>query len=462
MPDNPPKVVPSEGGAVLAAAPQADSLGVIWSLAWPVIIALSVESVVGLIDMLMVGRLGPDAVAAVGVGTQILFTVSAGMIAVGTGALALVARYVGAGDRRAAEGVLGQSVVVGIGVATVLILPILAWAPPIMGVFGVDEAVVRVGSPYVRLLMLGVPADAMIFVAVLGLRGAGDTRTPLLVSVVVAVVKIVSSYVLIFGKLGVPAFGVVGAAAGTVLAFTCGALVVGVLLRRGHLVLRMTGKSMRLRGNAMRRVFSIGYPAAIEHVAMQAGFVVYIVFAAQYGTSAVAAYFIGVRILALSFLPGFGFSAAAAALVGQNLGAGRPRSAERSGWNATRLATYLMTVGGALIFVAARPIARLFVDDEDVISDAVSFIYVLAAAQPLMAIDFTLGGALRGAGDTRFPLLAVILGFYGCRLGFASAVTFWWELGLFWLWFALVGDYLARSLLKGYRFHSGRWQTIAV
>jgi putative MATE family efflux protein len=326
----------------------------------------------------------------------------------------------------------------------------------------VDEAVVRVGSPYVRLLMLGVPADAMIFVAVLGLRGAGDTRTPLLVSVVVAVVKIVSSYVLIFGKLGVPAFGVVGAAAGTVLAFTCGALVVGVLLRRGHLVLRMTGKSMRLRGNAMRRVFSIGYPAAIEHVAMQAGFVVYIVFAAQYGTSAVAAYFIGVRILALSFLPGFGFSAAAAALVGQNLGAGRPRSAERSGWNATRLATYLMTVGGALIFVAARPIARLFVDDEDVISDAVSFIYVLAAAQPLMAIDFTLGGALRGAGDTRFPLLAVILGFYGCRLGFASAVTFWWELGLFWLWFALVGDYLARSLLKGYRFHSGRWQTIAV
>jgi putative MATE family efflux protein len=462
MPDDPPKVIPSAGGAMLAAAPQADTLGVIWSLAWPVIIAMSVESVVGLIDMLMVGRLGPNAVAAVGVGTQILFTVSAGMIAVGTGALALVARYVGAGDRGAAEGVLAQSIVVGIGAATVLILPILIWAPWIMGVFGVDEAVVHVGSPYVRLLMLGVPADAMIFIVALGLRGAGDTRTPLLVSVVIAVVKVVSNYVLIFGKLGMPALGVVGAAAGTVLAFAGGALLIGLLLLRGDLVLRITRKNMRLRGDTMRRVLSIGYPAAIEHVAMQAGFVVYIVFASRYGTSAVAAYFIGVRILALSFLPGFGFSAAAAALVGQNLGAGRPRSAERSGWNSTRLATYLMTVGGALIFLAARPFARLFVDDEEVIADAISFIYVLAAVQPLMAIDFTLGGALRGAGDTRFPLLAVILGFYGCRLGFATAVTFWWGLGLFWLWFALVGDYLARSVLKGYRFHSGRWQTIAV
>jgi putative MATE family efflux protein len=462
MPEEPANSTPPAGGTQPAVTLQADSLGVIWSLAWPVIIAMSVESVVGLIDMLMVGRLGPDAVAAVGVGTQVLFTVSAGMIAVGTGALALVARYVGAGDRRAAEGVLAQSMLIGLGAAMVLILPILIWAPSILGVFGVEEAVVRVGSPYVRLVMIGVPADAMIFIVALGLRGAGDTRTPLVVSVVVAVVKLVSSYVLIFGKLGMPALGVVGAAAGTVLAFACGALLMVVLLLRGDLVLRIGRQDMHLNLDTIRRVLSIGYPAAIEHVAMQAGFVVYIVFASRYGTSAVAAYFIGVRILALSFLPGFGFSAAAAALVGQNLGAGRPRSAARSGWNSTRLATYLMSVGGALIFVAARPIARLFVDDEEVVADAVSFIYVLAAVQPLMAIDFTLGGALRGAGDTRFPLLAVILGFYGCRLGLATAVTFWWQLGVFWLWFALVGDYLARSLLKGYRFHSGRWQTITV
>jgi Na+-driven multidrug efflux pump len=201
-------------------------------------------------------------------------------------------------------------------------------------------------------------------------------------------------------------------------------------------------------------------PAALEHFLMQVGFFLYIVFAAHHGTAAVAAYFIGVRILALSFLPGFGFAAAAATMIGQNLGGGRPAEAERSGWAALGLSTRLMSFAGLVIFVAARPIARLFVDDAEVIADAVSFIRVLAAAQPLMAIDFTLGGALRGAGDTRFPLFTVLVGFYVCRLGFAYVVTFSLGLGVVWLWLALVGDYAARSALKGQRFGSGAWKTI--
>jgi Na+-driven multidrug efflux pump len=121
-----------------------------------------------------------------------------------------------------------------------------------------------------------------------------------------------------------------------------------------------------------------------------------------------------------------------------------------------------MTSAGLVIFLAARPIARLFVEDDAVITDAVSFIRVLAACQPLMAIDFTLGGALRGAGDTRFPLVTVFLGFYLCRLGFAGLVTFALGLDVPWLWLALVGDYLVRSVLKGWRFHSGIWKTVTV
>jgi Na+-driven multidrug efflux pump len=134
----------------------------------------------------------------------------------------------------------------------------------------------------------------------------------------------------------------------------------------------------------------------------------------------------------------------------------------RSGWESTRLAIFLMTGAGIFIFIFAEPIARLFVNDPEVVADTVAFIHVLAAAQPLMAIDFTLGGALRGAGDTRFPLIAVFVAFYGCRLGFAYVVTFWLGLGVFWLWFALIGDYIARSALKSWRFHSGRWKTVKV
>lgn len=434
----------------------------IWTLAWPVILALALESLVGLIDTLMVGRLGATAVAAVGVGAQVLGAASVVLAAVGTGTVALVARAVGAQRANEAEEVLRQSIFAALALSFLAITPVLVWAAPLVRAFGVEESVVVLGAPFVRVVMLAVPAEAVLFVIGSALRGAGDTRTPLVIGVLVNIINVVGNWVLIFGRLGMPALGVVGSAAATALAFSCGSLLGLWLLSRARLRLRLPAGPWRLRTDVVRRVLAVGLPTAAEQMLMQVGFFLYLLCASRYGTAAVAAYFIGVRILALSFLPGVGFGLAAATLVGQNLGAARPELAERSGWAATRLAMGFMTVGGIVIFAAARPIARAFVDDPAVVDDAVGFIRVLAAVQPLMAIDFTLGGALRGAGDTRFPLWAVIVGFYGFRLGGAYAASRWLELGLFWVWFALLGDYVARASLKGWRFRSGRWQHVVV
>ena len=444
------------------AAAGSDLLRTTWALAWPVIFTFSIESFVGLCDMLMIGRLGPTAVAGVGVGVQILGAVDTVMFALGTGVLAIVARHVGAGERAEAEETLRQSLGAGAAVAVLIMLPVIAWAPALVAAFRVNDAVVVAGTRFLRIVMPAAPASALLFIMVSSLRGAGDTRTPLAIGATVGTVNVILAYGFIFGRLGLPALGVAGAAIATGVAFAAGALLGLGLLARGRLVLVLRARPARLRLDVVRRVLRIGYPAAIEHLLMQVGFFLYIVFAAHHGTAAVAAYFIGVRILALSFLPGFGFAAAAATMIGQNLGAGRPDDAERSGRAAVRLALWLMTAAGVVIFVAARPIARLFVADAAVITDTVSFIRVLAACQPLMALDFTLGGALRGAGDTRFPLLAVFLGFYVCRLGVAWLVTFALGLGVVWLWLALVGDYVARSVLKGARFRSGVWKTVIV
>lgn len=433
-----------------------------WALAWPVIFSFSIESLVGLCDTLMVGRLGATAVAAVGVGVQLLGAVDAGLFAVGMGSLAIVARHIGAREPAEAEETVRQSIVAAAVVAVLAIVPVAVWAPELVAAFRVDADVVAAATPFVRRVLLGVPAGAALFVIVSSLRGAGDTRTPLAIGIVVGVVNVVLAYVLIFGRFGFPALGVLGAATATATAFITGALLGLVLLARGRLVIRLRARGYRVRTDIVRRVLRIGYPAAIEHLLMQVGFFLYIVFATRYGTAAVAAYFIGVRILAISFLPGFGFAAAAGALVGQNLGAVRPHDAERSGWAAVGLALWLMSAAGVVFFLAARPIARLFVADESVVADAVSFIRILAAVQPLMAIDFTLGGALRGAGDTRFPLLTVLLGFYVCRLGFACVVTFALGLDLVWLWLAILGDYVVRSSLKAARFNSGAWKLIRV
>jgi putative MATE family efflux protein len=433
-----------------------------WALAWPVIFSFSIESLVGLFDMLMVGRLGREAVAGVGVGVQIMSAVDSTLFAIGTGTLAIVARHVGGRERADADETLRQSIVAAAALAVLAALPVFVFAPALIRAFRVEDAVVVAATPFVRGVMCGAPASAVLFVVVASLRGAGDTRTPLAIGAAVAVVNVAAAWVLIFGRLGLPALGVQGAAVATVLAFVAGATLGVAVLLRGNRVLRLRLRPFRFRVDVARRVLRIGVPAAVEHLLMQVGFFLYIVFAAHHGTAPVAAYFIGVRILALSFLPGFGFAAAAATMVGQALGAGRPAAAERSARAALSLSTTMMSVAGVVIFVAARPIATLFVADEAVIADAVAFIRVLAAAQPLMALDFTLGGALRGAGDTRFPLVSVVLGFYVCRLGFAWVVTFALGLGVGWLWLAVLGDYAARSALKAWRFGSGAWKLVRV
>ncbi|HZR81012.1 MAG TPA: MATE family efflux transporter [Candidatus Binatia bacterium] len=458
----PAEATPTRAAVGLGSAGGASLRRVVWSLAWPVIVTMLSESLVGLVDMLMVSRLGPAAVAGVGVGAQILGGVSVTMTAVGTGTLALVARYVGARHKAQAERVLGQSVLAAFALACVVIVPVIAWPYELVRLFGVEPNVVVQGGAFVRVVMLAIPASAVSFVIASALRGAGDTRTPLAIGLVVNALNVLGNWVFIFGKLGFPALGVRGSGVATTLAFTSGMALGLWLLARGRLRLRLGWGDLRFHFSTIRRVLSIGSPAAVEQGMMQVGFFVYLLFAARYGTDAVAAYFIGVRILALSFLPGFGFAAAAAALVGQNLGAGKPDAAEHSGWLANWMSVALMSATGVFAFVFSEPIARLFVDQETVIAGTASFIHMLAFSQPLMAMDFTLGGALRGAGDTRFPLLTVLIAFYGCRLGFAFVVVSLLGLGLPWLWAALIPDYIMRATLKAWRFRRGTWKTIAV
>lgn len=453
----------AEGGLPFENVEGSDrSHRIVWSLAWPVIITMLSESLVGLVDMLMVSRLGSTSVAAVGVGAQVLGGVSVTMTAVATGTLALVARFVGARRPRDAERVLGQSITGALALSVLAIVPVILWAGPLVRAFGTEAQVAELGTDFVRLVMLSIPASSIIFVIASGLRGAGDTRTPLLVGLVVNALNVLGNWLFIFGRAGFAPMGIRGSALATTLAFFAGMLLALGLLARGSLRLRVRLADLVPERTLLRRVLTIGAPAALEQLLMQVGFFLYLTFASRYGTDALAAYFIGVRILALSFLPGFGFAAAASALVGQSLGAGSPESAERSGWLATWMAVALMSASGVIAYAFAEPIARLFSDHPAVVVATVSFIHMLAIAQPLMAIDFTLGGALRGAGDTRFPLLTVLVAFYGCRLGYAFVVSRVLGLGLPWLWSSLLGDYLARVVLKGWRFRSGAWKSIPV
>ncbi len=433
----------------------------IWALSWPVILSFGLDSILGLASMLMVGRLGADAVGAVGLGTQVLGAVRAGIAAIGTGTVALVARDVGGGDHDHAEVVLTQSVVFGVMISTLVAIPVIVFAPQALALFHVTGPMADLGTRYLRVVMISEPFQGIFLMCASGLRGAGDTRTPLWIGAVIDVIAIFLNYVLIFGKFGAPALGVDGSAVAALIAISIGGALFFWALSLKSSVLRFQWRRIWPDFALAWRILKVGYPAAIEQLIIQFGFFAYVRFVASYGEKPIAAYFIGVRILALSFLPGFGFSAAAATLVGQGLGAGDRKFARRAGWHTTYMAIVMMSALGLVIFVLAPQIARLFIEDPGVIALTITFMYALGAAQPLMAVDWTLTGALRGAGDTQFPLFASVAGFYGLRLALTVLIVHYHG-SVTLVWWSLIADYLLRSSLKSARFLSGRWENVEV
>ncbi|HKU40437.1 MAG TPA: MATE family efflux transporter [Polyangiales bacterium] len=442
-----------------ASAKAAEPRMRVWPLAWPAVLTNLLQSSVGIIDIKVVGSLGASAVAAATAGHRLFFVLQATLMAVSVGTTALVARAIGAVQREEAARVVSNSLVIATGIAAVTGLLGLIAAEPFALLFGLGGDARELAIIYIRWISCFTPAFAVGFVISSGLRAAGDTRTPLLFGAVSNVANIGFLYVLVYGGFGFPKLGIAGASLAGGLAFSVSAVLTYALWRRRSLVLEPVAGT-RLERTRVRKLVRIGYPAALEQLVVQGGFIAFtLIIARCYGTLALAAYGIGVQILSLSFVVGFGFSIAASTLVGQQLGAGSPQAAAASGWRALWLAVGSMSVLAVIIVTCARPIARAMIDDPAVVELTVSFIYWLGAAQPLMAAEYALGGALRGAGDTRFPLLTTFAGLILGRVVLAGVFT-WLGLPVVWVYGALMADYLIKAFLLLGRFRSGRWQRV--
>jgi putative MATE family efflux protein len=435
--------------------------GGILQLAWPAILGNLLYSTVGLVDIKIVGSLGPSAVAAVTTGNRMFFLLQGLLMAVTAGTTALVARAWGAQDRDEAERVTRASLAIASGVALVISVPGIVFAESLAGVFrGLDSEAIAQAAEFIRWLSVFNVVFAISFVLSTACRAAGDTLTPLWIGAITNVVNVALLYGFIYGAFGFPRMGVAGAAIANGLAFGLGAVIFLAKWLRGSLVIGY-GPSRALTQRRIRELFRIGYPAGIEQAVWQLGFLAFLWVVSLYGTAAYAAYGIGVQILALSFVVGFGFSIAASTHVGQKLGARDPAGAEQSGWHAMRLAVGSMLFLGLAIVVFAETIASFMISDPEVVRLTVVFIYCLGGCQPLMATEFTLGGALRGAGDTRFPLIVVLVGLVGVRVTL-SAVFAWLRLPVEWIFAALIADYIVKAAMLSWRFRSGRWKTLEI
>jgi putative MATE family efflux protein len=383
------------------------------ALAWPVIAQNLLETLVGVVDTLLVARLGAVAIAGVGTNVQVLFIVLGVLVGVSAGSTVLVAHAVGARDWSAAQLVSKQSISWGVLGSLPVALLVALLSHQIIGAFGVAADVAAIGAQCLRITMLGFPAFLLIFVVSGIMRGAGDTRTPLIAGFISNAINAILAWVLIYGGLGVPAIGAVGSAwAATIARFVAAGFLIFLLLRgRGQLKVRgLDDWAPRFR--ELRRILSIGMPAAVEQILISGAFTVLTAIIASLGTLSLAAQRISFTALSFSFLPGVGFAIATSALVGQSIGAGRPREARAAARAAAEWVTLWMLPLLVVFLLFARPVMGLFTDDQEVIRLGARSLQVLAFSQPLWGLLFVWAGALRGAGNTRLPLFYNVLGMW--------------------------------------------------
>jgi putative MATE family efflux protein len=449
--------------AVATPRPRAGPLE-IWGLAWPVMLSQVLANAVSLIDVAMVGRLGPDAVAAVGYAGQFFSLVHSVLFAVSAACVALVARAIGAGELIRARHSLAAAIAVATAIAIGLGTLVAAGPRTLLAALGAEPAVIELAVPYLFLLLGSSWLLAPSLMLESALRANRDTRTPLRIALVVTAVKIAGNAVLIFGAFGLPRLELVGAGIATAAAQVVGlALFAAVCARapRGS-PLALEAANLRASRAPLPSVVRLSLPGIGERLAMNLALLVYFRILAHYGTEAIAAYTVGVRLLAFSWIPGTGLGVAASTLVGQALGAGDARGAPRTGWRALRLALLVAVVLGALCAAGRSELARLFVADPATAAVLEPFLLCLAVAQPFLQAHFALGGAHRGAGDTTTPFLAATAGNWALRVPLAFGLAHGLGAPVAWIWWPLALDHLTRSVWLAWSFRRGRWRRAAI
>ena len=433
------------------------SMGV-WKLAWPSIITNLFYATSSIVAIKVVGGLGPDAIAAAVTGQRVTFILQAVLTGVLAGSTALIARHWGAEDKDEAGVFLTRTVQLVIFLSIISAFLVWQFAEPLVRFFGLKNQALILSSDYLKAIAPFYVAFGCGMGLITALRAVGDVKTPLFIGVIMNLFAIFFMLVFVNGWLGFPEYGVLGAALGNGLSFVIGAVLLVVFWLSNQLAVRYSS-IFDLDIIRVIEIFKVGLPAALEQVVFQIGITAFLILVAYYGTEAYAAYGIGVQILSFSFVIGFGFSIAGATLVGQHLGAQNKDQAKRAGWGAMRLSIISMTFFGIVIVAFAEPLARFMIDNDEVVRLTVIFIWLLGSMQPLMAIEFSLGGALRGAGDTKTPLVITLTCLLFIRV-FLAVVFFLLDASIEIIFSTLLADYIVKGFLYVSRFKSGRWMNV--
>lgn len=435
-------------------------------LALPVLAEQSLGLLVFFSDTTLAGQyLEQRHLTAMTVVAYLMWLVPNFFMLISIGATAVVARSVGAGDERGASHATNQALLLGAGLTAFAIGGVLLLTKPIIVGMGLNQPDVGpLIEEYMFIVALGIPGIMLTQIGPACLRGAGDMKSGLLAMSVVNVINVVLSWGMIKGWLGLPMLGWKGLAIGTAIGHWVGGAIILFLLLRGRAGLKLSKADFRPDLAMCRRLLRIGIPGGGDVITVILCHLWFLSIVTRLGEIPAAAHGVAIRIEALAYLPGNAFQLAAATLAGQYLGAQDYHRAGRSVTLALLVGGGIMAAAGLSFVFAGKYLVLIMVDPSksEVIRIAVGLLKIVALGMPGLAAATILAGALRGAGDTRWPLLFTLIGLIGVRIPLAYWLTSESMFGINGAWYAMVTDIYVRASLVGYRFRHGGWKLTRV
>ena len=448
-------------------------------LAGPVLVEQLLNALVGLVDTWLTGHYVPGAaaMAAIGLMAYLMWMLQSIFASVAIGATALVARFVGAGDVRLARHTTNQAFVCGTVVAVIAMLLLHVGGLPLIQLLNLRGESAELAHRYVAVLVWVIPPLMVLQVGNACLRGAGDTISGFVAMSCLNIANLVVGATLVTGAFGTGAFGLApmgwdGLALGTAAGHYVGAAIVLTLLLRGRRKLNLRWGLLSPDRKLITRLLRIGLPGGADMATVLTCHLWFVRIVNSLGELESSAHMLAVRMESLAYLPGSAFQVAAATMAGQYLGARQPQRAVRGVMTAMGLGLVAGVGAGAWFYLGPESLTRFFTAGGTAATAdaAVPVLRMASVAMPSLIISMVLSGALRGAGDTRWPLLITLTGLLGVRIPLAYALVHhpeWfagWEIptGLIGAWLAMVIDVILRSILVMARFLQGGWRSTRV
>ncbi|WP_036737617.1 MATE family efflux transporter [Persephonella sp. IF05-L8] len=424
-------------------------------IAIPAAIHNLIDTLQLLVDIFMVGKLSPAAVAAVGLSGQLIVLIYSFISVFYVGINAIASRYYGAKDLKNFKRVSFNAGVFALVSSLPITFLTLIWNTQFFQIMGTSQKVQILGKEYLDILSFSIPALFIGAVLYSTLAASGDTKTPLKIAIFSNIINVVLNYCLIFGNCGFPALEVKGAALASTISYILEVLIyLIVVLKRNQIKIEFSKE-------INKKVLKIGIPAGIEKFISFGSFLVFVKIIAAYGTAVLAGYQIGLRIESIAFMPGIGFSTAAMVLVGQYIGAKKVHLAEKSATETLKIAAIFMGLVGIFMVIFAEDLMKIFTSDKDTIQYGAIYLKIVGISQVPLAVDFVLNGALKGAGATKLLMIFNNLSFWLFRI-IPSFIVYKIGFGIEIIYLIMIGETFIKGFLLWIIFKKGSWKEIKI